>query len=82
MFRSPFKTPQEGLTIELRPKCGKCKKEFMLYLKHYLPGKFHSCVACGNVIQFDQAVAEKVKILTEELETVIQEAIKDLQKLQ
>jgi hypothetical protein len=72
--------PLEGLIIEVRPKCGKCQKEFMLSLKNYLPGKYHSCSACGNVIQFDDAVAEKIQKLTLEFEAAIQEAIEDVQK--
>jgi hypothetical protein len=80
MFRSHFRMPLEGLIIEVRPKCGKCQKEFMLSLKNYLPGKYHSCSACGNVIQFDDAVAEKIQKLTLEFEAAIQEAIEDVQK--
>ena len=37
------------LYIELRPQCPKCKKEFMLDLKNFLPGHAHSCLACGTV---------------------------------
>jgi len=53
----------------------------MLNLKNYLPGKFHSCTACGNVIQFDEALTEKVQKLTKEFEVTIQEAIEDIQKV-
>jgi len=82
MFRSHFRTALEGLIIEIRPRCGKCQKEFMLNLKNYLPGKYHSCSACGSVIHFDQAVAERIQKLTKELEVAIQEAIEDVQKSQ
>ncbi len=47
-----FKDKQ--LYIELRPQCPKCKKEFMLDLKKFLPGRAHSCYACGTVAQFDR----------------------------
>ena len=80
MFRSHFRTPIEGLIIEIWPKCGKCQKEFVLNLKNYLPGKQHSCTACGNIIQFDEALAEKIQKLTKEFEVAIQEAIEDVQK--
>ena len=81
MFRSRFRMPAEGLIIEIRPRCGKCKKEFALSLKNYLPGKYHSCIACGNVIHFDEAIADKIQKLTQEFEVAIQEAIEDVEKL-
>ncbi len=80
MFRSHFRTPTEGLIVEVRPRCAKCQKEFALSLKNYLPGKYHSCAACGNVKQYSEAVAEKIQKLTKEFEVAIQEAIEDLQK--
>jgi hypothetical protein len=82
MFRSHFRMSPEGLIIEVRPTCGKCKKEFMLYLTNYLPGKSHSCISCGNIIRFDEAVTERVQKLTRELEAAIEETVKDLQKRQ
>ena len=80
MLRSHFRTPTEGLIVEIRPKCAKCKKEFVLNLKSYLPGKFHACSACGTVIQFDAAVAERVQKLMKELEIAIQEVLEDVQR--
>lgn len=59
--------------IELRPQCPKCKKEFMLDLKNFLPGRAHSCFACGTVVQFEPVLAEKTQKLLHELETTIQE---------
>lgn len=59
--------------IELRPQCPKCKKEFMLDLKRFLPGRAHSCHACGTVAQFDGQLAEKVQKLMHDLETSIRE---------
>ncbi|OPY67845.1 MAG: hypothetical protein A4E57_02088 [Syntrophorhabdaceae bacterium PtaU1.Bin034] len=59
--------------IELRPQCPKCKKEFMLDLKKFVPGKAHSCFACGTVAQFDAPLAERVQKLLHELETTIRE---------
>ena len=50
-------------------------------LKNYLPGRFRSCSACGNVIHFNDAVAEKIQVLTKELEAMIREAIEDVHKL-
>lgn len=64
-----FKDKQ--LHIELRPQCPKCKKEFMLDLRRFLPGKAHSCFACGTVAQFDPDLAEKAQKLMEELESTI-----------
>jgi hypothetical protein len=61
------------LYIELRPQCPKCKKEFMLDLKKFLPGQAHSCYACGTVSQFDAALAEKAQKLMHELEISIRE---------
>jgi protein-arginine kinase activator protein McsA len=61
------------LYIELRPQCPKCKKEFMLDLKKFLPGKAHSCYACGTVAQFDSQIAERVQKLVYDLEASIQE---------
>jgi hypothetical protein len=66
-----FKNKQ--LYFELRPQCPKCRKEFMLDLKKFLPGKAHSCFACGTVVQFDSALAEKAQKLVNELETTIRE---------
>jgi tRNA U54 and U55 pseudouridine synthase Pus10 len=81
MFRSHFRTPVEGLIIEIRPRCAKCKKEFILNLKNYLPGKFHSCYGCGTVIQYNDEVAEKVQRLLKEIEVSIQEVFEDVQRL-
>jgi hypothetical protein len=61
------------LYIELRPRCPKCKKEFMLDLKRFLPGKAHSCYGCGTITQFDSQMAEQVQNLLCELETSIRE---------
>jgi hypothetical protein len=61
------------LYIEVRPQCPKCKKEFMLDLKNFIPGKAHSCFACGTVAQFDGQMAERVQKLMHELEASIQE---------
>ena len=61
------------LYIELRPQCPKCKKEFMLDLKKFLPGKAHSCFACGTVAQFDTQIAEIVQKLLYDLEASIHE---------
>jgi hypothetical protein len=69
------------LYIELRPQCPKCKKEFMLDLKRFLPGKAHSCYACGTVAQFDPSVAEKVQKLVHELEGAIREVYDSFGKL-
>ena len=82
MFRSHSRTALEGPIVEIRPICGKCKKEFALSLKNYLPGKYHSCIACGNVIHFDEAVSDKIQKLTQEFEVAIQETIEDAEKLQ
>ena len=57
--------------LELRPQCPKCKKEFMLDLKKFLPGKAHSCHACGTVAQFDGNLAEKIQKLMHDLEASI-----------
>jgi hypothetical protein len=61
------------LYIELRPQCPKCKKEFMLDLKKFLPGKAHSCYACGTVAQFNSQIAERVQKLIYDLESSIYE---------
>jgi hypothetical protein len=61
------------LYIELRPQCPKCKKEFMLDLKKFLPGQAHSCHSCGTVAQFDEALAEKVQKQTHDLEVSLRE---------
>jgi len=66
-----FKDKQ--LYVELRPQCPKCKKEFMLDLKKFLPGRAHSCYACGTVVQFDPVLAEKVQKLLHEIEETIHE---------
>jgi hypothetical protein len=66
-------SPEERLSIVIRPRCPKCKKEFMLDLRNYAPGKHHACYACGTVTQFDIALAEKVQKQTGDLETSIQE---------
>ena len=59
--------------IELRPRCPKCKKEFMLDLKKFLPGKAHSCHACGTVAQFDGPLAERVQKIIHDLESSVHE---------
>ena len=66
-------SPEESLSIVIRPRCPKCKKEFMLDLKNYAPGKHHACYACGTVAQFDAALAEKVQKQIRDLETSMQE---------
>jgi hypothetical protein len=74
-----FKDKQ--LYVELRPQCPKCKKEFMLDLKRFLPGRAHSCYACGTVVQFDLPLAEKVQNLVRELEVSIGEVYDSFGKL-
>jgi len=59
--------------LELRPQCPKCKKEFMLDLKKFLPGRAHSCHACGTVAQFDGHLAERIQKLMHDLEASIGE---------
>ncbi|MGD9577017.1 MAG: hypothetical protein AB7Y74_02055 [Syntrophorhabdus sp.] len=59
--------------IELRPRCPKCKKEFMLDLRKFLPGKAHSCYACGTIAQFDAELAERVQKLMNDLEVSVRE---------
>ena len=66
-----FKDKQ--LYIELRPQCPKCKKEFLLDLKKFLPGRAHSCYACGTVAQFDASLAERVQKQMHELEVSMRE---------
>ncbi len=61
------------LYVEVRPQCPKCKKEFMLDLKKFLPGKAHSCYACGTVAQFDESLAERVQKQIHDLEVTIRE---------
>ncbi len=54
-----FKDKQ--LYIELRPRCPKCQKEFMLDLSKFTAGGAHSCHACGTVTQFDAARRRKCR---------------------
>ena len=68
-----FKNKQ--LYIELRPRCPKCQKEFMLDLKKFTAGGAHSCHACGTVTQFDAALAEKVQRLIHDLEEAIRDVL-------
>jgi hypothetical protein len=63
------------LYIEIRPVCPKCKKEFMLDLNKFLPGKAHSCFACGAVAPFDPALAERVQKQLHDLGVSIREVI-------
>ncbi|HAR95450.1 MAG TPA: hypothetical protein DCR97_05740 [Deltaproteobacteria bacterium] len=63
----------EELHIEIRPACPKCKKEFMLDLKKFLPGKTHRCFACGTVASFDPSLAERIQKQIADLETSIRE---------
>jgi hypothetical protein len=64
-----FKNKQ--LYIELRPRCPKCQKEFMLDLRKFTAGGAHSCHACGTVAPFNGALADKVQGLVHELEETI-----------
>ncbi len=59
------------LYIDIRPHCPKCKKEFMLDLKKFLPGRAHSCHDCGTVTVFDTQMAEQVQKQLRELEASI-----------
>jgi len=59
------------LYIDIRPHCPKCKKEFMLDLKKFLPGRAHSCPDCGTVTLFDTQMAEHMQKLLGDLETSI-----------
>jgi uncharacterized Zn finger protein len=68
-----FKDKQ--LYLEVRPQCPKCKKEFMLDLKKFIPGRTHSCYACGTVAQFDAQLAEKVQKLVHDLEVSVREVL-------
>ncbi len=59
------------LYIELRPRCPKCRKEFMLDLRKFTAGGAHSCHACGTVTQFDAVLTERVQKLAHDLEEAI-----------
>ena len=63
----------ENLSIEIRPRCPKCKKEFMLNLRNYLPEKQRACFACGTVTSFDTELAQKVQQQIKDLEMSISE---------
>jgi ribosomal protein L37AE/L43A len=56
------------LSVELRPQCPKCRKEFVLDLRKFVPGGARSCHACGTVVQFDAGLAEKVQKALDDLE--------------
>jgi hypothetical protein len=73
MLRGHFRRPSEELAVEIRPRCPKCKKEFMLNLRNYIPGKYHACYACGTVTQFDNALAERLQKEIKDLEVSIHE---------
>jgi transposase-like protein len=75
MSRAHFRTPREGLIVEIRPRCPKCKKEFTINLNNYIPGKYHACYACGTVTQFDSTLAERLQKEIKELEVSIQEVL-------
>ncbi len=70
---SQFKNSQ--MYVELRPRCPKCKKEFILDLKKFLPGAVHNCFSCGSVTQFDGTLSEKVQGLMRELESTVNEVM-------
>ncbi len=73
MLSRHYTRVNESLSIEIRPHCPKCKKEFMLNLKNYLPEKQRACFACGTVTQFDSALADKVQKQIRDLEISIKE---------
>ncbi len=66
------------LYIEIRPRCPKCKKEFMLDLKMFSPGRAHSCHTCGTITQFDTEMAERVQQLMHGLESSIRAIYQDI----
>jgi len=45
----------------------------MLDLRKFLPGKAHSCHACGTIAQFDAELAERVQKLINDLEVSVHE---------
>lgn len=51
----------------------------MLDLKNYLPGKAHSCHACGTIAQYDSQIAENLQTLIIDLETQIQKVQESFQ---
>jgi hypothetical protein len=59
MLSTHFAAPEESLTIIIRPRCPKCKKEFMLKLNNCIPGRHHVCYACGTVMQFGGVLGER-----------------------
>ncbi|HVN23321.1 MAG TPA: hypothetical protein VMT71_05080 [Syntrophorhabdales bacterium] len=73
MLTRQYATLHDRLSIEIRPRCPKCKKEFILNLQNYLPDKQRACFACGTVTQFDTELAEKLQKQIAELEASIQE---------
>lgn len=79
MLRIDISAYQENLAIIIRPRCPKCKKEFMLNLKNYYPGKQHACYACGTVTQFDTALAEKTQKQVKDLEILVHEIFERFQ---
>ena len=45
----------------------------MLDIRKFLPGKAHSCYACGTVVQFDSVLAERIQKLVRDLDESINE---------
>jgi len=78
MLNMHFKAPNEKVSIVIRPRCPKCKKEFMLTLNNYLPGGHHACYACGTATQFEAVLAEKLQKQIKDLETSIQEVFESI----
>ena len=79
MLTRQYAMLHQSLSIEIRPRCPRCKKEFILNLNKYLPDRHRACFACGAVTQFDATLAEKLQKQIRELEASIQEVFQSFQ---
>jgi len=59
------------LFVLIKLRCPKCKKEFSMNIKKFVPTGSLSCFGCGTVTPFDEDKARKVQDEVRDLERQI-----------
>jgi hypothetical protein len=67
------KEAEMELNILIRLRCPKCRKEFQMPLKKFVPSGSLKCFSCGTMTTFNADKAGKVQTQVKELEALIED---------
>jgi uncharacterized Zn finger protein len=61
------------LFVQIKLKCPKCKKEFAMNIKKFVPTGSLSCFGCGTVTPFNMEKAGRIQDGVREMERQIED---------